>query len=109
MAHDDGLSQRIREMLENEPCVDEKRMFGGLAFMVNGNMSVGVTNADLMVRVGPDDYESALAEPYARPMDFTGKPLRGFVYVDAKGYESDEGLAKWVDKGVSYALSLPPK
>lgn len=109
MAYDEGLSQRIRELLENESCVDEKRMFGGLAFMVNGNMSVGVTHSDLMVRVGPDNYDSALAEPHARPMDFTGKPLRGFVYVDVKGYATDEGLEKWVARGVDYARSLPPK
>ncbi|MCG6976532.1 MAG: TfoX/Sxy family protein [Acidiferrobacterales bacterium] len=109
MAYDEGLSQRIRELLENESGVDEKRMFGGLAFMVHGNMSVGVTHSDLMVRVGPDDYDAALAEPHTRPMDFTGKPLRGFVYVDARGYESDEGLEKWVARGVHYALSLPPK
>ena len=109
MAYDEGLSQRIRELLADQPGIDEKKMFGGLAFMVNGNMSVGVTSSDLMVRVGPDNYDTALKEPHARPMDFTGKPLRGFVYVDTKGYESDAGLAKWVNKGVDFALSLPAK
>ena len=109
MAYDEGLSQRIRELLADQPGVNEKRMFGGLAFLLNGNMSVGVINSDLMVRVGPDDYETVLAEPHARPMDFTGKPLRGFVYVDTKGYETDAGLEKWVRQGVDFALSLPPK
>jgi len=109
MAYDEGLSQRIRELLEGEPCVEEKKMFGGLAFMINGNMSVGVVKSELMVRVGPDAYESSLAEPHARPMDFTGKPLRGFVYVSARGFESDAGLEKWINQGVNYALSLPPK
>jgi TfoX/Sxy family transcriptional regulator of competence genes len=109
MAYDEGLSQRIRELLADQPGVNEKKMFGGVAFLLNGNMSVGVTNNDLMVRVGPDDYEAALAEPHARPMDFTGKPLRGFVYVDAKGYETDAGLEKWVRQGVDFALSLPIK
>ncbi len=109
MAYDEGLSQRIREVLADQPGVVEKKMFGGLAFMINGNMSVGVVKTDLMVRTGPDNYEHALSLPYARPMDFTGKPLKGFVYVDEKGYESDEGLDQWVQRGVDHALSLPPK
>lgn len=109
MAYDEGLSQRIRELLSDAPAVEEKKMFGGLAFMVNGNMAVGVTGAELMVRVGAENYESALAEPHVRPMDFTGKPLRGFVYVDDKGYETDEGLAKWVSRAVDFVLTLPSK
>ena len=109
MAYDEGLSQRIRELLTDAPAVDEKKMFGGLAFMVNGNMAVGVTGSELMVRVGADNYESALAEPHVRPMDFTGKPLRGFVYVDAKGYETDAGLEKWVSRAVDFVLTLPSK
>jgi len=103
MAYDEGLSQRIRESLADQSGVEEKKMFGGLAFMINGHMSVGVIKTDLMVRVGPDSYEQALSQAHARPMDFTGKPLKGFVYVDEKGYESDEGL------GVDLVLSLPPK
>ncbi len=109
MAYDEGLSQRIREILDNQSGVVEKKMFGGLAFMINGHMSVGVLKTDLMVRVGPDNYERALGQPHARPMDFTGKPLKGFVYVDEKGYESDEGLNQWVQQGVDLALSMPPK
>jgi TfoX/Sxy family transcriptional regulator of competence genes len=109
MAYDEGLSQRIRELLSDAPTVEEKKMFGGLAFMVNGNMAVGVTGAELMVRVGAENYQSALADPHVRPMDFTGKPLRGFVYVDEKGYETDEGLAKWVSHAVDFVLTLPSK
>ncbi|MEE8388876.1 MAG: TfoX/Sxy family protein [Acidiferrobacterales bacterium] len=109
MAYDEGLSQRIREILDDQSGVVEKKMFGGLAFMINGHMSVGVLKTDLMVRVGPDNYEHALSLPHTRPMDFTGKPLKGFVYVDEHGYESDEGLIQWVQKGVNLALSLPPK
>lgn len=109
MAYDEGLSQRIREILADQSGVIEKKMFGGLAFMINGHMSVGVIKTDLMVRTGPDNYEDALSQPNTRPMDFTGKPLRGFVYVDEKGYESDEGLDQWVQRGVDHALSLPPK
>ena len=109
MVYDEGLSQRIRELLTDAPAVEEKKMFGGLAFMVNGNMAVGVTGSELMVRVGAENYESALAEPHVRPMDFTGKPLRGFVYVDESGYETDEGLAMWVSRAVDFVLTLPSK
>lgn len=109
MAYDEGLSQRIREILADQPGTVEKKMFGGLAFMINGHMSVGVIRSDLMVRVGPDNYEDALLQPHARPMDFTGKPLKGFVYIDEMGYESDKGLGQWVQRGVDMALSLPPK
>lgn len=109
MAYDEGLSQRVREILIDQPGVIEKKMFGGLAFMINGNMSVGVVKTDLMVRTGPDGYKDALSQPHSRPMDFTGKPLRGFVFVDEQGYESDEGLGQWVQRGVTHALSLPPK
>ncbi|MFV1996745.1 MAG: TfoX/Sxy family protein [Acidiferrobacterales bacterium] len=109
MAYDEGLSQRIRETLMDQPGMVEKKMFGGLAFMVNGHMSVGVVHSDLMVRVGPDNYQDALSQPHARPMDFTGKPLKGFVYIDQKGFEADSDLTYWVGRGLDYALSLPPK
>ena len=109
MAYDEGLAQRIREALASTGGVAEKKMFGGLAFMVQGNMSVGVSGEDLMVRVGPDAYAEALARPHAREMDFTGKPLRGFVYVDPEGFESDVDLEGWVERGVSFAQSLPAK
>lgn len=84
-------------------------MFGGIAFMLAGNMCVGVVGDDLMVRLDPADAERALAEPHTRPMDFTGKPMKNMVYVDAEGTASDEELAKWVDAGADYAMSLPPK
>ena len=109
MAYDEGLAQRIRELLVDDPGMDEKRMFGGIAFMINGNMSVGVVKDNLMVRVGPDGYSQALAEPGAREMDFTGKPLKGFVYVDASVLDSDEQLSTWVDRGRAFASSLPAK
>jgi len=109
MAYDEGLSQRVREALADQPGVVEKRMFGGLVFMVNGHMSVGVTHSDLMVRVGPDKYEDALSQLHARPMDFTGKPLKGFVYINQEGFEADNDLAYWISRGLDFALSLPPK
>ena len=114
MAYDEGLAQRLREGLADHDSVApesvvEKRMFGGLAFMLQGNMSCGVSGEVLMLRVGPAAYEEALARPHARPMDFTGKPLRGFVYVDPPGFEADDDLAGWIELSVRFALSLPPK
>ena len=109
MAYDEGLAQRIRELLIDDPGMDEKRMFGGIAFMINGNMSVGVVEDSLMVRVGPEGYSQALAQPGAREMDFTGKPLKGFVYVDAPFLDSDERLLFWVNRGRAFASSLPAK
>lgn len=109
MAYDDGLAQRVRERLRERAGVTEKKMFGGLAFMVNGHMSCGIIGEELMVRTGPDGYEAALAKPHAREMDFTGRSLKGFVYVSAEGVESDDALAAWVDQGLRFAASLPPK
>ena len=109
MAYDEGLAQRIREVLEDRPGVNEKKMFGGLCFLVNGNMCCGVATDELMVRVGPDAYEAALAEPHAREMDFTGRAMKGFVFVGLDGFESDEDLERWVGRGASYAKSLPEK
>jgi hypothetical protein len=87
----------------------EKKMFGGVGFMLQGNMACGVNGADLIVRVGAERYESALAEPHTRPFDMTGRPMKGWVVVTAKGYEADENLREWVQQGVEYALGLPPK
>jgi TfoX/Sxy family transcriptional regulator of competence genes len=84
-------------------------MFGGLCVMVNGNMCVGVINDELMVRVGPDAYEAALSEPHAREMDFTGKPLRGLIYVSPSGITTDDSLADWVFKGLAFVTELPAK
>lgn len=109
MAYDEGLAQRIREALTEQHDIAEKKMFGGVAFMLAGNMCCGVSDENLMVRVGPGAYQDALAQPHARPMDFTGKPLKGFVYVDSAGFEADEDLAAWVGRGVAFASSLPAK
>ncbi len=109
MAFSEKLADRIRKQLESENGVVEKKMFGGLAFMVNGNMSCGVVGEDLMVRVGPEAYESALAEPDAREMDFTGRPMKGMIYVTADGIRTAKRLAFWVQKGLKFAKSLPAK
>ncbi len=109
MAYDEGLAERIRDVLAGRDDINEKKMFGGIAFMLGGNMCVGVLNDVLMVRVGPDAYQSVLDEPYARPMDFTGKPLKGFIYVDPEGIDDDEELRLLIDRGVVFAASLPRK
>lgn len=109
MAFDEALANRIRDVLAARPELSERRMFGGIAFMLAGNMAVGVIGEDLMVRLDPADAERALREAHTRPMDFTGKPMRNMVYVDPEATASDEDLAKWVDAGADYAMSLPPK
>ncbi|MCX4612737.1 TfoX/Sxy family protein [Streptomyces mirabilis] len=87
----------------------EKRMFGGMAFLHRGNMAVGVTGDDLMVRVGPDTTEQALTRPGARIFDMTGRPMRGWVVVTGSTVAEDEVLGEWIDKGCAFAASLPPK
>jgi TfoX/Sxy family transcriptional regulator of competence genes len=109
MAFDEALADRIREILAARPALSERKMFGGIAFMVAGNMAVGVIGEDLMVRLDPADAERSLSEPHTRPMDFTGKPAKNMVYVDSEGTASDEDLAGWVEAGADYASSLPPK
>lgn len=107
MAYDEGLAERIRGVLNDQPGTTEKRMFGGIAFLVKGHMSVGIVQDKLMVRVGPEVYERVLRERHARKMDFTGRPMKGFVYVVPSGYESDADLQRWVGMGVQYVLGLP--
>jgi len=109
MAYDEGLAERIRGILRDRRDVSEKKMFGGIAFIVRGHMSVGIVKDDLMVRVGPETYEDLVRQPHARPMDFTGRPMKGFVYVASAGFEEDEDLERWVGHGLKYAMSLPPK
>jgi TfoX/Sxy family transcriptional regulator of competence genes len=109
MAYDEQLAERVHEVLVAQSGVVQKRMFGGLAFMVNGNMSVGIDRDRLMVRVGPEGYEEALARPHCQPMDITGRPMRGFVMVGAAGVSTGEELEEWVRMGVQFAMSLPKK
>ena len=109
MAYDETLAQRIRELLADKHSVVEKRMFGGIAFMLHGNMSCGIVKDQLMVRVGPERHAEALAQPHARPMDFTGRPMKGMVYVGPEGLRSDADLNDWVRLAEEFAGSLPPK
>ena len=109
MAYDEGLAQRVREEMGELSGYTERRMFGGIGFMLHGNMAVGVQGEDLIVRVGRQRYEKALAEPHARVFDMTGRPMTGWVVVTAAGYAADEDLERWVGQGVAYASSLPAK
>lgn len=109
MAFDEGLAQRVREAMNSAPGVSEKKMFGGLCFLLNGNMACGVSGEQLMVRVGPDAYADALAQPHATEMDFTGRALKGFVYVTPEGLAEDADLNAWVARSKTFAGSLPPK
>lgn len=111
MSYDEGLGERIRDVMRDLHGVTERKMFGGLAFMIRGHMAVGIVKEDLMVRVGPEAYDSLVGKAHAhtRTMDSTGKPMKGFLCVDAEGLKDDHALAHWVGHGVEYALSLPPK
>lgn len=109
MAYDEGVADRIRTVLEGHAGVSEMRSFGGLSFMLNGNMCCGVLKDELVVRVGPDAYEDSVTQQYARPMDFTGRPLKGWVYIAPEGFGEDEELDTWVERGIEFASSLPAK
>ncbi|MFN7941074.1 MAG: TfoX/Sxy family protein [Thermoanaerobaculia bacterium] len=109
MAIDEKLAARARAALADRADVEEKRMFGGLAFMVRGHMACGVVGDQLMVRVGPENHERALRLAHAHEMKFTGRPMRGFVVVDPKGVATLKSVAPWVRRGVEFVTSLPPK
>lgn len=110
MAYDEDLANRIRELLGSERGVEEKRMFGGLAFLINGNMSVAASGkGGLMVRVPPEDTEKLLARAHVSPMVMAGREARGWLRVAAEGVKTKRQLESWVTRGVGYARSLPPK
>ena len=109
MAYDEALAARVKEILSGRSDIAERKMFGGLAFMLASNMCCCVTGQSLMVRVGPEGHEEALALPHAGVMDVTGRPMRGWVLVQPAGLESDAGLRQWVKGGVEFAATLPAK
>ena len=109
MAYNEELALKVREALGDREGLTERKMFGGLGFMLNGNMCCGIVSDDLMVRVGADNHQDALAQPHARPMDFTGRAMKGFVYVDVQGLQEDDALEQWLERGVAFAQSLPKK
>jgi TfoX/Sxy family transcriptional regulator of competence genes len=109
MAFDEGLAERVREVLRGRDGISERRMFGGLAFMARGHMAVGILGDALMARVGPARYAEALREAGAREMDFTGKPMKGYVFVAPEGIGEDSALEHWVSRCLEFVGSLPPK
>ena len=109
MAYDESLAERVRELLAANPDIVERKMFGGIAWMLSGNMACGVLGDELLVRVEKGETERVLEEPHTREFDFTGKPMRGFVAVMPAGTQSDEDLNAWVETGLSVAAGLPPK
>jgi TfoX/Sxy family transcriptional regulator of competence genes len=110
VAYDEDLANRIRELLGSERGIEEKRMFGGLAFLVNGNMSVAVSGqSGLLVRVPREDTDKLLARSHVSPMVMAGREARGWLRVDADGVQTKRQLQGWVTRGVGYARALPPK
>ena len=109
MAYSDELAERIRSVIGNPPELVEKQMFGGIGFMVQGNMAVGVIEDELMVRIDKAATDQALEQPGTRVFDFTGRPMKGWVMVGDLGITADDDLNQWVQQGVDYALSLPTK
>lgn len=109
MAYDPVLADRIRAELARHVEYTEKKMFGGLSFLVNGNMCCGITGSDLVLRLSPEEVERALSKPHNRPMDFSGKPLKSMVYVDAEGTSSGGALRTWIAVATTAAKQVPPK
>lgn len=108
MPYDENLAARVRRILDRDD-VEEKRMMGGLTFMVGGHMCCGVTGSDLMLRLGEQAAAEAVAEPHARPMDFTGKPLKAFVFVAADGIATESALRGWVRRALRFVETLPTR
>jgi len=106
---DESLAERVRSILARRRGVTQRRMFGGICFMLNGNMCCGTLHDELIVRVLPDEYDAAMKRPHVRAFDFTGRPMKGFVVVRAKGYGTDKALEGWIERGVKCARSRPAK
>ena len=109
MSFDEGLAERVRVALGPRSRVTERRMFGGLAFLLDGKMFIGISGSKLMARVGMERYQDALGLPHVREMTFTGRPMKGYVYIDPPGLAEDRDLAAWVAWCVSYVAALPAK
>lgn len=109
MSYSEAVADRVRQMISTRDGLSERKMFGGLCLMVNGNMFAGVVGDELMLRVGIDSFEELLARPGARPMDFTGRPMKGYLYVAPDGFQSDDDLAAWIAAALGFASSLPVK
>lgn len=107
MAYDEKLAQRVRSLIVENKGISEKKMFGGIAFLLSGKMCCGVLKDDLVVRIGLEDYKCALSKPHVRPMDFTGRPMNGYVYVGQEGIRTARSLRAWLDKSIEFVTSLP--
>lgn len=106
MAYDEKLADRVRKALAGHKGLSEKKLFGGIAFMLRGKMCCGVLKRDLVVRIGAERYAEALTRPHARPMNFTGRPLKGFVYVGPGGCRTDKVLKRWLNQAMEFVSSL---
>ena len=109
MAYNRRQAQRIRMALSQFPEIQEKEMFGGVAFLVQGNMACGIHGEELIVRVGKESYSEALRQPYTHPFDLTGKPMSGWIMVALNGYLAEDDLQRWIDQGLEFARALPGK
>ena len=109
MPYDVKLAARVSAVLANTPHLTEKKMFGGVGYLLNGNMACGVYKEYLIVRVGPERYQAALEAPYIKVFDITGRPMTGWVMIAPEGCKTEDGLKSWVEKGVDFALTLQPK
>ena len=109
MAYDEALAQRVRETLRLRRGITERKMFGGIAFMLRGHMFIGISKQSLMARVGPENHERSMAKVGVREMDFTGRPMRGYVFVGPQGLKSRAALKRWVDLCADFVASLPTK
>jgi TfoX/Sxy family transcriptional regulator of competence genes len=109
VAYDEKLADRVREIVQESADPVERKMFGGVAFMVGGHMCVGVINKNLVLRLGGDEGAVALKNPSVRPMDFTGRPMKNFLYVSPKATKGEKDLRKWIARGLTYVATLPPK
>jgi TfoX/Sxy family transcriptional regulator of competence genes len=109
MPYSTDLAARIRSQLGSAAGITEKKMFGGIGFLINGNMACGVIGEDLVLRIKPEDTTQVLAQPDTRPFDFSGKPMAGWIYVDPAGFTTDPELKDWIQQGIDYAKSLPAK
>lgn len=109
MAYNKILAKRVRTLLQKTSGILEKQMFGGVGFLIHGNMACGILNDDLIIRVGSANYDAALKSSHAREFDVTGRVMKGWVMVSSSGYDSDKDLSSWVERGVSFARSLPGK
>ena len=109
MAFDEALAKRVRALLIGRSGYGERRMFGGIAYMLDGRMCCGVLNDELVARVGSDDYPAALRQPHVRPMDFTGRPMKGYLYIAPAATAADASLAAWVERCAAFVITLPAK